>query len=49
VTASTFVLTALNAWEWAALAGSSLVISAAALWTHRRDRRKFDTWKDHHR
>jgi len=34
-----FILTALNVWQWVALAGSTLVVCATAVWLHRRDRR----------
>ena len=40
MTADLFIFTALNAYQWLALAGSVLVIGASAVWVHRRDRRR---------
>jgi hypothetical protein len=34
-----FILTALNVWQWVALAGSTLAVCATAVSLHRRDRR----------
>jgi len=51
-----FILTALNVWQWVALAGSTLAVCATAVWLHRRDRRNVtrashparpDGWNSH--
>ena len=40
MTADLVLLNALNVWQWLALAGSSAVVCATAVYTHRRDRQR---------